>query len=191
MSLPRDGLHPVPDETGRVAHAALPDSNVYLRLRDEVGTLFDDELFTAVYAVEGQPALHRWQLALVSVMQFRENLSDRQAAHAVRARIDGKYALGLELTDEGFHDSVLSEFRTRLVQGSLEQVLLDTLLQRCPERGWLKARGRQRTDSTYILGASGSRQGAHPTGTRRGNPSACAQCVGHRGAGVAQGASPA
>jgi transposase len=153
VSLPRDGLHPVPAETARVAHAAFPDGNVYLRLRDELGTLFDDELFTAVYASEGQPALHPWQLALVSVMQFLENLSDRQAAQAVRARIDWKYALGLELTDEGFHYSVLSEFRTRLVQGSLEQALLDTLLQRCQERGWLKARGRQRTDSTYILGA--------------------------------------
>jgi transposase len=136
-----------------VAHAAFPEGTVYLRLRDEVGTLFDDELFATVYAIEGQPALHPWQLALVSVMQFLENLSDRQAAQAVRARIDWKYALGLELPDEGFHYSVLSEFRARLVQGSLEQVLLDTLLKRCQERGWLKARGRQRTDSTYILGA--------------------------------------
>lgn len=153
MSLPRDGLHPVPVETARVARAAFPDGNVYLRLRDELGTLFDDSLFSAVYASEGQPALHPWQLALVSVMQFMENLSDRQAAQAVRARIDWKYALGLELTDEGFHYSVLSEFRSRLVQGSLEQALLDTLLTRCQERGWLKAHGRQRTDSTYVLGA--------------------------------------
>jgi transposase len=140
-------------ETARVAHAVFPRGNVYLRLRDELDTLFDDEMFRAVYAREGQPALHPWQLALVSVLQFMENLSDRQAAEAVRARIDWKYALGLELTDEGFHYSVLSEFRTRLVQGSLEQALLDTLLKRCQERGWLKARGRQRTDSTAILGA--------------------------------------
>lgn len=153
MSLPRDGLRPVPEETARVAHAAFPDGNVYLRLRDELGTLFDDELFSAVYAIEGQPALHPWRLALVSVMQFMENLSDRQAAQAVRARIDWKYALGLELTDEGFDFSALSEFRTRLVRGSLEETLLDTLLTRCQERGWLKARGRQRTDSTHILGA--------------------------------------
>src|SRR5258707_7008419 len=166
MSLPRDGLHPVPVETARVAHAAFPDGNVYVRLREEVGTRFDDELFTAVYSIEGhpalhpwqpalhpwQPALHPWQLALVSVMQFMENLRDRQAAQAVRARIDWKYALGLEVTDEGFDYSVLSAFRTRLVQGSLEQLLLDTVLKRCQARGWLKARGRQRTDSSSILG---------------------------------------
>lgn len=82
-----------------------------------------------------------------------QNLSDRQAADAVRARIDWKYALGLDLTDDGFHYSALSEFRTRLVEGSLEYVLLDRLLERCQERGWLKTRGRQRTDSTHIVGA--------------------------------------
>ena len=78
MSLPRNGLQPVPVETARVAQAAFPDGNVYLRLRDELGTLFADELFAAVYSVEGQPALHPWQVALVSIMQFMETLSDRQ-----------------------------------------------------------------------------------------------------------------
>src|SRR5262249_22127876 len=70
---------------------------------------------------------------------------------AVRGRIDWKYALGLELTDPGFDPSVLSEFRTRLIAGAAEQRLLDMLLDRCRERGWLKARGRQRTDSTHVL----------------------------------------
>ena len=78
----------------RVAQAAFPGGNVYMRMRDEVGTLFDDEQFAAVYAREGQPALHPWQLALVSVMQFAENLSDREAADAVRARIDGQVCPG-------------------------------------------------------------------------------------------------
>lgn len=127
MSLPRDGLRPVPLETARVARAAFAEGNVYLRLRDELGALFDDELFTDVYAIEGQPALHPWQLALVSVLQYMENLSDRQAAQAVRARIDWEYALSLELTDEGFHYSVLCEFRARLVQGGIDRLLLDRL----------------------------------------------------------------
>lgn len=135
MSLPRDGLHPVPVETARVAHAAFPDGNVYLRMRDELGSLFDDAVLVAVYSVEGQRALHPWQLALDSVMQFMEHLSGRQAARAVRTRIDWKDALGLELTDDGFDHSVLREFRSRLMQGSLEQMLLDTLLNHCQERG--------------------------------------------------------
>jgi transposase len=71
----------------------------------------------------------------------------------MRARIDWKYALGLELPDDGVDFSALSEFRPRLVRGSLEQTLLATLLTRCQERGWLTARGRQRTDSTHSLGA--------------------------------------
>jgi transposase len=69
MGLPRDPRQPVPTETARVAHAAFPAGNVYMRMRDELGTLFYDELFSAVYSSEGQPALHPWQLALVSVMQ--------------------------------------------------------------------------------------------------------------------------
>jgi transposase len=86
-------------------------------------------------------------------MQFREQLSDRQAAEAVRARIDWKYLLSLELSDPGFHYSVLSEFRDRLLAGSAEVLLLDKLLARCRTIGFLKARGQQRTDSTHVLAA--------------------------------------
>jgi hypothetical protein len=92
-------------------------------------------------------------LALVTVLQFVEGLSDHRAADAVRARIDWKYALGLVLTDAGFDHTVLSEFRTRLVKGNAEQRLLDTLLERAREAGLLKTRGRQRTDSTHVLAA--------------------------------------
>jgi len=93
------------------------------------------------------------RLALVTVFQFLEHLSDRQAADAVRARIDWKYALGLELTDPGFHFSVLAEFRARFVAGQAEHRLLDTMLERFKARGLVKAHGKQRTDSTHVLGA--------------------------------------
>jgi transposase len=92
-------------------------------------------------------------LALVTVFQFLEHLSDRQAADAVRARIDWKYALGLELTDPGFHFSVLTEFRARLVTGGAEHLLLDRMLDHFKAHGLVKARGRQRTDSTHVLAA--------------------------------------
>jgi transposase len=101
----------------------------------------------------GRPAEAPWRLALVSILQYAEGLSDRQAADAVRGRLDWQYALGLELTDAGFDACVLSECRTRLVTGGAEQQLLDTLLERFGERQWLKARGRQRTDSTHVLAA--------------------------------------
>ena len=111
------------------------------------------EQFADLFPPQGQPAEAPWRMALVTVMQFAEGLSDRQAAEAVRSRIDWKYALGLELTDEGFDFSILSEFRARLLQNGAEQRLFETLLTLGRERGWLKARGKQRTDSTHVVAA--------------------------------------
>jgi transposase len=113
MSLQRNSIPPIPPETIRVAKAAFPSGNISMQMRDELGSIYDDALFASVYAEVGQPAIEPWRLALVSVMQFAENLSDRQAADAVRARIDWKYALSFPLDDSGFHYSVLSEFRDR------------------------------------------------------------------------------
>ena len=113
------------------------------------------QTFVRCIQPEASPAcrLGAWRLALVTVFQFLEHLSDRQAADAVRARIDWKYALGLELTDPGFHFSVLAEFRARLVAQGAEHLLLDRMLERFKARGVVKARGKQRTDSTHVLAA--------------------------------------
>src|SRR2546428_3013111 len=153
MSLHPHVIEPVPEETARIAHAAFPKGHPYLTFRDALGTIFQDEDFAALFPAWGQPGLPPWRLALVTIMQLRENLADRQAAEAVRARIDWKYLLSLELTDPGFDFSVLSEFRDRLLAGSAEELLLDTLLERCRAMGWLKVRGPQRTDSTHVLAA--------------------------------------
>ncbi len=146
-------IGPVPEETARVAQAAFPKGNIYLRLRDELGALYEDTSFAALFDTRGQPAETPWRLALVLVFQFVEDLSDREAADAVRSRIDWKYALGLELTDPGFDASVLSEFRTRLIEGAAERQLLDTMLVRLKAAGLVRARGHQRTDSTHVLAA--------------------------------------
>lgn len=151
MSLKAQRLCPVPKETVRVARAAYPKGNIYLELRDTLGRIYSDEDFADLYPKDGQPAEAPWRLALVSVMQFLENLSDRQAANAVRGRLDWKYLLGLELDDPGFDHSVLAEFRQRLLAGKQEQRLFDLLLARLRERGYVKARGRQRSDSTHVL----------------------------------------
>jgi transposase len=153
MSLHPRPLEPVPEETARVARAAFPKGNLYLTIRDELGTIYSDEQFTDLYPNVGQPALAAWRLALVTVFQFLEGLSDRQAAEAVRSRIDWKYALGLELTDPGFDASVLCEFRARLVAHEASERLLTALLEQCQARGWLTAGGKQRTDSTHVLAA--------------------------------------
>jgi transposase len=151
MSLKPFPVGPIPEMTALVARAAFPKGNLYMRLRDELGTLYSDQDFVALYPTRGQPGLPAWRLALVTVMQFLENLSDRQAADAVRARIDWKYMLGLELTDAGFHHSVLGEFRERLIEGDSQHLLLERMLEHFREKNLLKIRGRQRTDSTHVL----------------------------------------
>ena len=87
------------------------------------------------------------------VMQYIEGLTDRQAADAVRRCMDWKYALSLDLTDPGFDFTLLHDFRHRLLAHEAGQRFLDTLLATCKARGWIKARGTQRTDSTHVLAA--------------------------------------
>lgn len=154
MSLQPQRIGEVPAETRRIATLAFPRGTVATRLRDTFAELYRDEDFVALYPKRGQPGLAPWRLALVTVLQFLEHLSDREAAEAVRARIDWKYALGLELADPGFHFSVLGEFRARLVAGDATHLLLDAMLERFKARGLVKARGKQRTDSTHVLGAA-------------------------------------
>ncbi len=154
MSLhPQQPIPPVPDDTARVARAAFRTRNPYLILRDRLGTLFTDADFADLYPKRGQPAYAPWRLALVTLMQFREGLSDRQAAEAVRGRIDWKYLLALDLADPGFDRSVLCEFRGRLLGNAAVDRLLARVVDAAREDGLLKARGRQRTDSTHVLAA--------------------------------------
>jgi transposase len=153
MSLKPSVIEPVPEETARIAHAAFPKGNLYLSMRDELGIAFCDADFAKLFPRRGQPAFAPWRLALITVMQFLENLSDRQAAEAVRSRIDWKYALGLALTDSGFDYSVLSGFRERLLAGDKQTLLLDRMLEQLREKKLLKTRGKQRTDSTHVLAA--------------------------------------
>jgi transposase len=149
-------LHPqdppaIPEETCRVARAAFPKGTPFLLITDVLGAIYEDGQFAALFPRRGQPAEAPGRLALATVLQYMEGLFDRQAADAVRARIDWKYALGLSLTDPGFDHTVLSEFRSRLIEGKAERLLLDTLLRDLQERDLIKSHGRQRTDSTHVL----------------------------------------
>src|ERR671929_2061771 len=125
MSLHPQPIDPVPEPTARVAHAAFPKGSLAIRLRDELGVIYHDELFAPLFPTRGQAAVAPWRLMLVTLLQFAEDLTDRQAADAVRGRIDWKYALSLPLDDPGFDHTVLSEFRRRLVEGRAERLLLD------------------------------------------------------------------
>ena len=142
----------VPASTAKVAKRAFRKGSLAMRARDELGAWYQDEAFRALYGTRGAPGISPAQLAMVTVLQFTENLTDRQAADAVRGRLDWKYCLGLELDDEGFDFSVLSEFRSRLVAGAMETALLEALLARLGTLGLVGAGMPQRTDSTHVLG---------------------------------------
>ena len=166
MSMHPHPIPAIPEETARVARAILPQGNVYLQMRDELGTLYQDEDFRDLFPSRGQPAEVPWRLALVTLMQYAEGLTDRQEALAVRTRIDWKYVLSLELTDSGFDFSVLSGFRGRLLAHGAERRLFDRLLEQFRERGWRK-RARQ---ATHRLDAcAGCYSHAAPAGMCRGN----------------------
>jgi transposase len=141
----------IPPETVRVACAALDEDNRYRKLREHFDAVFNDEAFEHLFPVRGQPAATPWRLALVTVLQFAEGLSDRDAADAVRARIDWKYLLGLELTDPGFDYSILSRFRDRLIEGNAEMLLLQQILDKGRKLGLVRKRGDMRTDATHVI----------------------------------------
>jgi transposase len=122
-------------------------------IRDELGELFADEAYAAAFADRGTPGWSPGRLALVTALQMVENLTDRQAAEAVRDKISWKYALGLGLADTGFDFSVLCEFRKRVVEHGIEAEALDMLVTGLVDKGLIKARGKARTDSTHVLAA--------------------------------------
>jgi transposase len=151
MSLHTHPLEPIPDLTRRIAQASFPKGTLAMHLRDALGAIYEDVDFAELFPRRARAAEAPWRLALVTVLQALENLSDRQAAEMVRGRLDWKYALSLPLDDEGFDASILVDFRQRLVDHAAQDRLLDPILRVCRQHGWLKAGGKQRTDSTWVI----------------------------------------
>lgn len=153
MTMHPQAIYLIPAETERVARAAFPKGSLIMRIADDIGLLMTDRQLAQLFPNVGQEALSPSRLLMITIFQFIEGLTDRQAADAVRRCIDWKYALALELTDPGFDASVLSEFRDRLLAADQGVALLNHFLATCRARGLVKARGKQRTDATHVLGA--------------------------------------
>src|SRR5436190_24097801 len=141
----------IPDATAQAAQCAFPKGNLYMTMREVIGPIFTNPDFADLYQARGRPAEAPARLALVLVLKEIEQVSDAEAAEAVRARIDWKYALALELDDSGVDDTILTDFRARLLAQGAEERLLTVLLETLAAAGMLKARGRQRSDSTHVL----------------------------------------
>jgi transposase len=151
MTCDRTLGYAIPEATAQAAQCAFPKGNLFMTMRDVIGPIFTNPDFADLYHTRGRPAEAPARLALVLVLKEVEQLSDAEAAEAVRARIDWKYALALELDDPGFDASILPDFRTRLLAHGAEERLLTRLLDTLVAAGLLKARGRQRSDSTHVL----------------------------------------
>src|ERR1035437_5719228 len=152
---PRPWPEPAPEIVVAVAamYKGKRERPLPVMVRDQLGEWLADEQFAGAYGKRGKPGWPPGRLALVTVFQMAEDLTGRQAAEAVRTRIDWKYALGLDLADPGFDDSILSEFRARVAGGGLDQMVLDTLLQRLAAGDLVSAGGKMRTDSTHVISA--------------------------------------
>jgi transposase len=142
----------IPEETRRLVEPLLAADSVYRLVGNEIDQVISDEDFLEMYAAEGRPAVNPVVLAMVSVFQFLEKLPDRAAAEAVVMRLDWKYALRQELTWTGFHYSDLCNFRKRLLEHGREWVVFERLVTYLRDRGYIKGRGRQRTDATQVIG---------------------------------------
>jgi transposase len=155
MTLHARDHFPIPEDTARVARQVYPKGdNVWMTARDHLGFWYRDSDYADLFvANQGRAAESPARLNMILIVQFAEGLTDRQVAEAVRSRIDLKYLLGLRLTDQGFDPSILTDYRAHLIAGGKEAQLLKDMLVRLQEKDLLKARGKQRTDSTHVLAA--------------------------------------
>jgi transposase len=138
----------------RKKYAGKKKAPLAVTMRDRLGEWMKDDLFAAAFGVRGRPGYPPAMLAMVTVLQFAYDLGDRETAEAVETRQDWQYALGLPLDFGGFDHTVLSEFRIRVAERGLEEAALDALLARLAAEGLIKARGKQRTDSTHVIAAA-------------------------------------
>ncbi|MEI7554322.1 transposase [Candidatus Chlorohelix sp.] len=151
MSFLAQPISTIPELTDQVTKLAFPEGNLYIRIRNELGCIYSEQDFANLFPPPRRHVFASWRLVLITIMQFIENLTDRQTAEMVRGRIDWKYVLGLELTDSGFDSHVLSEFRTRLLEGNPEKRLFELVLERLKQCRLLISRDKQHTDSAYVL----------------------------------------
>ncbi|WP_218040504.1 transposase [Actinomadura sp. WMMB 499] len=141
MSVRPRSVVEIPELTARMARASNPRGTTAMWVRDHLDGLWSDADLACWYPRDGRSGLSPAQLAMVCVLQFLLNLSDRQAAEAVRCWIDFKYASAMELDDPGFHHSVLSDFRDRLAADDPADRLLDLALERMKDAGLVKQHG--------------------------------------------------
>jgi IS5 family transposase len=153
MSLHKRWSDEIPADTAALGEQLLDPADPYRLIGQAAHHVFQFEDFVALYAAIGRGAICPLVLSLVTVFQFLENLPDREAAKQARLRIDWKYALHQPLAWAGFHYSDLCNFRQRLLEHGQERLVFERVLQWVQRHGLIRKRGKQRTDSSHLLGA--------------------------------------
>jgi len=142
----------IPEDTAQLVEPLLRPNDLYRFVGNNVGDFLKQSDFADLYSRLGRGAISPVALSLITVFQFLENLPDREAAQWAVLRMDWKYALHVPLTWDGFHFSSLSTFRERLIEHEAEQLVFEKVLTWLRQAGYLKKKGKQRTDSTHVIG---------------------------------------
>lgn len=119
---------PIPTATARIARAAFPQGHPHLAADEALGAVCTAAACAALFPRRGQPARPPWRLALTTIRRFAAGRADRQAADALRGRIDWQDVLRLDRADVGCDAAVLCAFRGRLLAGEAAWLLCETLL---------------------------------------------------------------
>lgn len=141
----------IPEDTATLGRKLLKANSRYRVIGDHLPEIVCDEDFADIYAPTGRNAVSPALLSMVTIFQFLEDVPDREAAEMVVIRVDWKYALHLPLDYAGFHPTDLCNFRKRLVENEQEALVFDSMLKKVKALGFLKKKGKQRTDSTHVL----------------------------------------
>jgi transposase len=142
----------IPEDTREVVERLLKDSSLYGYLGEHAPEMLNEEMMQGWYSPEGRPGLPPLLMMLVSIFQYVEKLPDRQAAEMAVMRLDWKYALRQMLGWTVFHYSDLCNFRKRLLANQAEASVFEQVLKHLQTQGYVKAKGKQRTDATHVLG---------------------------------------
>ncbi len=152
MSLQARWNMEIPSDTSQVGCEILAENDPYRLVGEGVNEFLSLEDYISLYSDLGRGAICPIKLSLVTVFQYLENLPDREAARRAVTGIDWKYALHVPLTWRGFHFSDLSNFRQRLLENKVEQLIFDKVIHWVRSLGFVKKHGKQRSDSSHVLG---------------------------------------
>lgn len=126
--------------------------SIWWHLRHEVAPLLPDEMFSEMYSLDnGRPAISPSMLAIATIIQMHERLSDRRMEEAARYDVRVKYALGLEVDEWGFDYSALNEFRERLLRHGKSKESFEEIVKHLVGKGMIKKGSIQRIDTVHII----------------------------------------